>query len=154
MTVCSETYLEEMLAIPPDQRYVYAVQDYVVKDGDTIDLYLVLWHDLVLHQSCRVIGVDTPECSTPAGAAVKEVVRMWCARAGGIYARPHKRDKFAGRFCGDILTSEGHSLCDFLLDKKLGREYMGERKMEWVVTDLERVTRRAGNLMTGKAWKP
>lgn len=57
--------------------YEYNAHVIRVVDGDTLHVRLDLGLDIYTDVTLRLAGVNTPEMSTPDGAAAKEFTRQW-----------------------------------------------------------------------------
>lgn len=110
-----------------------------VMDGDTL-CFVILIGDFPLDLSIRILGIDSPETAlrkgvTPlekeAGLSVKNHVKS-LFEVGNIYNIVLKDiDKYGGRYLGDVYIQENKCLSEYLVEKKLVREYFGDAKKEW-----------------------
>ena len=117
--------------------YVYKIKEFSNYDGDSFDLSLDLGFDLVLHEKCRIYGVDTPELrggtdrSKRAGYLARDFARdlvsLWMQEGGAFFVSENYAGKF-GRPLGDIQDAEGRSLRTSLIANNLGVEYHGGSK--------------------------
>lgn len=110
-----------------------------VMDGDTL-CFVILLGDFPLDLSIRILGIDSPETALrkgvtqlekEAGISVKNHVKS-LFEVGNIYKIVLKDiDKYGGRYLGDVYIDENKCLSQYLLEKKLVREYFGDAKKEW-----------------------
>lgn len=109
-------------------------------DGDSFDLTLDLGFELVLHQKCRIEGIDTPEMrggtddSKAAAVLARDTARAFVADAmadgGAQFVSETYKGKY-GRPLGDILRRrDGVSMRAELLAQRLGVPYHGQAKAE------------------------
>lgn len=127
-------------------KYNFPVQSFCIIDGDTISVSLDLGWDISIDQSCRLLGVDAPEKSTPAGKAVKQVVANKLAEYKEILCESIERDKYQGRFVGRIWLGDS-SLNQWLLDKQLVKSYDGGKKQPWTSEELDEILARCQQLL-------
>nr|QBK85724.1 MAG: thermonuclease/nuclease [Marseillevirus LCMAC101] len=115
---------------------------YKVIDGDTIK---VLYHhgDNVQKIDIRVNGVDTPETrrasdlEKKAGRVVTRIVSNKIHNRL-IAVKFLKKDKYGGRIVGDVYLPGEKSLCEYLIENKLGHPYTGKTKKEsWTPEELD-----------------
>jgi endonuclease YncB( thermonuclease family) len=112
-----------------------------VIDGDTIAVALDLGWDVSINQSCRLFGIDAPEKSTAAGKAVKQVVINKLADVKDITVESLERDKYAGRFIGQLWLGN-YTLTQWLLYNQLVKAYDGGKKQPWTQDELEAIADR------------
>jgi len=124
--------------------WIFPVLQYRVIDGDSIKVTLDLGFHLTIKQTCRVVGVDTPENSTPAGRAVTAAVDEWMESKLLSTMRCQSFDlgKFRGRFVGEIMHGD-ERLSAWLTGNGLCARYDGGRRHQWSGFELERIERLA-----------
>lgn len=118
--------------------YVYRVLSHEVIDGDTVRTELDLGFRLRLSMLARLDGVDAPELSTPAGKAVRDWVRRWCAAQQSLVAVSVADDKYAGRYVAELHGDAG-TLSDALIAARLVRLYQGGKRRAWPDALLRRI---------------
>ena len=129
----------------------FNIIDFSNYDGDSFDLTLDLGFDLVIHQKCRLEGIDTPELRggderhKAAGYLARDEARRFVKDAmdvgGAVFVSETYRGKF-GRPLGDIVrVGDGRSLRDELLERRLGVPYHGQAKSEVAALHLENIER-------------
>lgn len=131
---------------PPTQVPPYSalVQHAEPIDGDTIrvDLDRGFYDYKIIH--CRLAGIDTPEIGTDAGKLVRQVVENWIRTSKRLAAVSYAKDKFSGRFIGDLLHVDDlgfvqDSLVAYLQRASLCRSYDGGKKCDWTPEQLASV---------------
>lgn len=114
-----------------------------VHDGDTVKV-IVLYGEVPFKISIRILGVDTPEITKGHGRLPEEHEAAVKARdyLRKILSTPlikvkfHDWDKFGGRVLGEVFTSGGESVTSILIEGGWAREYNGEKKREWTLSEL------------------
>jgi endonuclease YncB( thermonuclease family) len=112
-----------------------------VVDGDTCILLLDLGFNIFYKVDVRLMGLDTPEKSTPEGKVVKAKVEEWMTGKTLILVSK-ELDKY-GRVLGEIKTVDGESLNKWLIDKGYARAYNGEKKVAWTEAQIKRIMENA-----------
>jgi len=122
----------------------YDLSNIRVIDGDTIEADIALGLGVVLvKQAIRLDSIDAPEIHSDnsqekaAGLAVKQYVVKRLAAAKWIEIVRPERDKY-GRILA-IVSVEGYSLENELLDKGYVRAYHGEAKKPWAPEVLQKI---------------
>jgi micrococcal nuclease len=142
--------------------FTFPVIAYHVVDGDTIKVWLDLGFrryqgrgdNSKTWESLRVAGIDTPEKRTRdqlekrAGKAATAAVSRWLesrAASGQIMAHSISKDKFDGRFVGDlfVLGDDDDCLSKYMIDNGWAREYHGGTKHEWSDEQLKVIIEKA-----------
>jgi micrococcal nuclease len=111
-----------------------------IYDGDTVKI-IVLFGDVPVRFSLRILGIDTPEIKQGEGRLPEE-------RQAAIKVRDHMRslfpkniakicirewDKYGGRVLGDLYLQSGENVSDILIHGGWARPYHGEKKKEWTL---------------------
>lgn len=114
-----------------------------IYDGDTVKI-IILFGDVPVRFSLRILGIDTPEIKQGEGRLPEE-------RQAAIKVRDYMRslfpkniakicirdwDKYGGRVLGDLYLQSGESVSDILIHGGWARPYYGEKKKEWTFDDL------------------
>lgn len=124
-------------------RFEYDILDYRVIDGDTIETLLDQGFNARIDLSARLDGIDTPERGTVAGKLVKEFVVKWmAAQKNTVRSISVAKDKYEGRYLARIV-GDSECLNDVLIQKQLGRVYVGGRRDKWKQTELKRIEKAA-----------
>ncbi len=114
--------------------YEYGIQFKRVIDGDTfvcdIDLGFSIW---LKDQHCRLMGLDTPEKTTPEGKACIKITNDWFkalveARDTIIVAVEYKADKYGRRLVTVRGSKSPFSLNEYLLKENVAKPYFGGKK--------------------------
>jgi endonuclease YncB( thermonuclease family) len=96
-----------------------------VHDGDTFRFRVHLGFGIQSEHNIRLLGVNAPELSTPAGATATQWVAAWFAAHPGPYiVQTHgaEIDKY-GRYLAQILAPDGACLSSDLLAAGMGMVY-------------------------------
>jgi endonuclease YncB( thermonuclease family) len=128
--------------VPFQNEIIYArIED--IYDGDTVKI-IVLFGDIPVRFSLRILGIDTPEMRQGDGRLPEE-------RQAAIRVRDYIRslfpkniaricirdwDKFGGRVLGDLYLENGQSISDILIDEGWARPYHGDKKKAWTFAEL------------------
>ena len=103
-------------------------------DGDTVTMIVEPFPNLMLNETVRLAGVDTPEiragCEREkflALAAKDRVRQLLIGRVVSLTV--YAKDKY-GRWLGKI-QADGESVTDILIREGLGRAYDGGTRMGW-----------------------
>lgn len=92
----------------------FAVLDVLrVIDGDTVDLRVDLGFHIQAALRFRLARINAPEMKTVAGPLARDWALVWLNQAA-LRVISHKTDDY-GRWLGDIIRADGHSLSDDLL---------------------------------------
>jgi endonuclease YncB( thermonuclease family) len=73
-----------------------------VHDGDTVYVKLDAGFDLTIYARVRVIGINAPELSTPAGKAARDFAQTLLAPGMAVKVLSFGWDKFGGRVDASI----------------------------------------------------
>jgi endonuclease YncB( thermonuclease family) len=89
-----------------------------VQDGDTIYCKLDLGFDITIYARVRVLGINAPEISTPAGQEATAFARVVLPVGSKVSVTSYGWDKYGGRVDGKIVINEpvvirGHGERDF-----------------------------------------
>jgi micrococcal nuclease len=90
-------------------------------DGDTCDIDVDLGFSIKTKLRFRLHGINTPEHGQPGYAAAKEFLTKYLNQP--VTLQVTKLDKY-GRYLAVILTSEGLSVNQMLLDASLAVPFM------------------------------
>ena len=139
------------LEISP-QFHLYPVNQCRVIDGDTAEVELDLWENLSFIQSCRIFGIDAPERGNESSEKVKLVLEKIINLAqslsdGFIYCSYLKKDKFHGRFIGNLFVcdeSANINIGEYFLNIGIAKPYQGRKKFPWA-EDEEKMIIEAAN---------
>ena len=109
-----------------------------VVDGDTVEVDVLLWPDLMQRIKLRLAGVNTPEkrgrgvslCEKVAAKRATGFTRRFVRNVGQVIVSQVKLGKFAGRVLGKISVN-GRDLGDALVAAGLARPYSGGRRKAW-----------------------
>lgn len=104
-----------------------------VIDGDTLDVQAQIWLGQHIQMRVRLLGVDTPELRG------KCIVEKQLAQKAKTFLIDRISDqalllknihygKYAGRVLADIELMNGDDLAEVLIQKGLGRAYLGGRR--------------------------
>ena len=113
-----------------------------VVDGDTQDIMLDLGYSTYRKVRTRLMGIDTPEMSTPAGKLVKAVVEKLLS---DVVVEKYKLRWISsdidmyGRSVGVFVNSmnQGETLNAFLMRIRVAKAYSGESKRpSWSIEEL------------------
>jgi endonuclease YncB( thermonuclease family) len=97
--------LTKDLNIVSSPSYTYAAIVDRVVDGDTIIAYIDVGFDTMIRERLRLRHIDTPEFSTPEGAAAKIFVQDHLPEGKTIVVKTQSRDKY-GRYLADVFCKE------------------------------------------------
>ena len=114
-----------------------------IYDGDTVKI-IILFGDVPVRFSLRILGIDTPEIKQGEGRLPEE-------RQASIKVRDYMRslfpnniakicirdwDKYGGRVLGDLYLQSGENVSDILIHGGWARPYHGEKKKSWTLEEL------------------
>lgn len=114
-----------------------------IYDGDTVKI-IILFGDVPVRFSLRILGIDTPEIKQGEGRLPEE-------RLAAIKVRDYMRslfpkhiakicirdwDKYGGRVLGDLYLDTGECVSDILIHGGWARPYHGEKKKGWTMDNL------------------
>ena len=117
-----------------------------IYDGDTVKI-IVLFGDVPVRFSLRILGIDTPEIKQGEGRLPEE-------RQAAIKVRDYMKslfptntakicirdwDKYGGRVLGDLYLQTGESVSEILIHGGWARPYHGEKKKEWTFDELTKM---------------
>lgn len=132
------------LPLPAFSYGPYSLIAPIAIDGDTIRAEVPVWPSIGVDASIRVIGVDSPELTSPgcatqaendairaAGRAAKVFTDSWLSRNTPIVITGVKMDAYAGRYDAVVLGSDGEKLADALIKSGHGRKYNGGKRATW-----------------------
>jgi endonuclease YncB( thermonuclease family) len=148
--------------VPFQDQIIYARIEEIY-DGDTVKI-IILFGDLPVKLSLRILGIDTPEIKHGEGrlpeehhAAIK--VRDYMR---SLFQRTDKKttsfissveksnifrlniakicirdwDKYGGRVLGDLFLPTGENVSEILISGGWARPYRGEKKKAWTLEEL------------------
>lgn len=107
-----------------------------VIDVDTVTVEAYIWIGQRLAVNVRLRGIDAPEIDGPCPSerkqakAAKDMVARELSE-GKAMLTDIEDDKYGGRVVARILTPDGRSVGQLLLDHGLARPYDGGRKAGW-----------------------
>lgn len=110
-----------------------------VIDGDTIELDVYAWPQIVVRAKVRLASVDTPEvrasrqCERDAAKRATDFTRRF-VEGGGLIVDGILLGKYAGRVVGRV-SAYGYDLGSALLDAELAQPYNGGRRPKWQCED-------------------
>lgn len=109
------------------KKFYYKANVVRVVDGDTLDVEIDMGFHIGCRQRLRLMGVDTPEISTPEGKGIKAILQeLLEGKTYKIYTI--KPDKY-GRYLFDLLiSSELGWLSDYMISHKYAVKYDGGQK--------------------------
>ena len=109
--------------------YTYAVKEVVrVLDGDTMEILIDLGFDVIVRQTIRIKGMNSPETRSKdpleksKGLAAKAFAESWFSDKG-ITVRTYKDEKY-GRMLGDFFKGE-ENYSETAIQKGLAVAYFG-----------------------------
>ena len=118
--------------------YEYYYKVLRVLDGDTLDVDVDLGFSTTLNkQRIRMYGIDTPESRTRdkeekvRGLISKEVLKRYCQVGGKIVLISHGKGKY-GRILGEIFTTDGLCINDYMCQEGYAVRYDGGSKDELI----------------------
>jgi micrococcal nuclease len=126
--------------------YSYVMSVVEVVDGDTVKANIDMGWDTWRHnQSIRLNGCDAPEHDSKnelekkAGIAVAAYVQSLLPAGTKTMLTSHSLDKY-GRVLGEImLPKDNKPLSVVLLEKKVVKPYVGEKKQPWTDAELNAI---------------
>lgn len=123
--------------------YEYRVTSFRVVDVDSIDLNIDLGWGLQYNSICRLYGLDGPEKKNKAlTVKLNEWMQQKLNTAlqdDDLWVRSIKKDKFAGRFLGEIFCSD-ININKLVLEFGYGKPYFGGSKDGlWTEEDLQKL---------------
>ena len=74
----------------------------LVHDGDTVNIKLDVGFDLTVYTRVRVMGINAPELSTPAGKAARDFAQTLLKPGDLVKVVSFGWDKFGGRIDASI----------------------------------------------------
>jgi endonuclease YncB( thermonuclease family) len=102
-----------------------------IYDGDTVKI-IVLFGDVPVRFSLRILGIDTPEIKQGEGRLPEE-------RQAAIKVRDYMRSLFPkniAKICIRDWDKYGGRVSDILIYGGWARAYHGEKKKEWTLDEL------------------
>lgn len=113
-----------------------------VYDGDTCTIILLINRKTPFKIKLRILGIDTPEkarCGDhekQAGKAVAEYTQK-LIHDMILNVELDRWGKYGGRILGHLYLPDGTTLSQHLIDNKLGKPYMGQKKELWTKDELD-----------------
>ena len=128
--------------VPFQDKIIYTRIEEIY-DGDTVKI-IVLFGDVPVRFSLRILGIDTPEIKHSEGrlpeehnAAVKvrDYMRsLFPKNIAKICIRDW--DKYGGRVLGELFLETGENVAEILIHQGWARPYHGEKKKPWTLEEL------------------
>jgi endonuclease YncB( thermonuclease family) len=128
--------------VPFQDKIIYARIEEIY-DGDTVKI-IILFGDVPVRFSLRILGIDTPEIKHGDGrlpeehhAAIKvrDYMRsLFPTNIAKICIRDW--DKYGGRVLGDLFLPNGENISEILINGGWARPYSGEKKKAWTLEEL------------------
>lgn len=117
-----------------------------VIDGDTIEVIIDLGFNVMIKETVRLKGIDTPESRTrntlekQAGLKVEQFL-IDLIEGKTIYITTEKSNEKYGRYLADIYLNldDTKSINELLIEKEYAKVYNGEAKMVWTIDALNRI---------------
>ena len=128
--------------VPFQDKIIYARIEEIY-DGDTVKI-IVLFGDIPVKISLRILGIDTPEIKNGEGRLPEE-------HAAAVKVRDYMRslfpkniakicirdwDKYGGRVLGELFLETGENVSEILIHGGWARPYRGEKKKLWTLEEL------------------
>ena len=128
--------------VPFQDKIIFARIEEIY-DGDTVKI-IVLFGDMPVRFSLRILGIDTPEIKNGEGRLPEE-------HAAAVKVRDYMRslfpkniakicirdwDKYGGRVLGDLFLETGENVSEILIHGGWARPYRGEKKKPWKLEEL------------------
>ena len=119
------------------EYYVRKVENVV--DGDTIDVLIDLWFDILFQSRVRLAGIDTPESRTSdkaekvLGLESKEYLKKYLKDAKSVVIKTEKMDSSEkyGRILGWVyVNGDTESINDKMINDGYAWGYMGDTKVK------------------------
>ena len=131
--------------------YSYRIVDAVVIDGDTIKATVIMGLNVALiNQEIRVAGIDTPEIHTKnlhekkAGIIAKKYLWYAYNKSSNNWIKNAVKDKY-GRILANVVF-DGVDIAREMVDKKMGREYYGDKREPWTTAELSVIVDEAADV--------
>ena len=128
--------------VPFQDKIIFARIEEIY-DGDTVKI-IVLFGDVPVRFSLRILGIDTPEIKHADGRLPEE-------NKSAIKVRDYMRslfpkniakicirdwDKYGGRVLGELFLETGENVAEILIHGGWARPYHGEKKKPWTLEEL------------------
>ena len=134
--------IKTVLKVPFQNEIIYArIED--IYDGDTIKI-IILFSDIPVRFSLRILGIDTPEIKHNDGRLLEEhdaaikvrdyIRTLFPKNIAKICIRDW--DKYGGRVLGDLFLPSGENVSEILIKEGWARPYNGEKKKPWTLEEL------------------
>lgn len=109
--------------------YIYRATVAHVVDGDTIDVRIDLGFNVDTRERLRLLGIDAPELSTPAGKMARDRLIEKLPEHTEVTVQTFKApgDKY-GRWLANVVMQGGQSVSDWMLGAGLAKPYDGGAK--------------------------
>ena len=133
----------KMVPKVPFQDQIINARIEEIYDGDTVKI-IILFGDIPVRFSLRILGIDTPEIKHGDGRLPEE-------HYAAIKVRDYMRlqfpiniakicirdwDKYGGRVLGDLFLPTGENISEILISGGWARSYRGEKKKPWTLEEL------------------
>jgi len=128
--------------VPFQDKIIFARIEEIY-DGDTVKI-IVLFGDVPVRFSLRILGIDTPPIKHGEGRLPEE-------HTAAVKVRDYMRslfpkniakicirdwDKYGGRVLGELFLETGENVAEILIQGGWARPYHGEKKKPWTLEEL------------------
>jgi len=128
--------------VPFQDKIIFARIEEIY-DGDTVKI-IVLFGEIPVRFSLRILGIDTPEIKHGEGRLPEE-------HTAAVKVRDYMRslfpkniakicirdwDKYGGRVLGELFLETGENVAEILIQGGWARPYHGEKKKPWTLEEL------------------
>ena len=128
--------------VPFQDKIIYARIEEIY-DGDTVKI-IILFGDVPVRLSLRILGVDTPEIKHGEGRLPEEHVSAVKVRdyMRSLFPKSIAKicirewDKYGGRVLGELFLETGENVAEILIHGGWARPYRGEKKKPWTLEEL------------------
>lgn len=136
----------KMVPKVPFQNQIINARIEEIYDGDTVKI-IILFGDIPVRFSLRILGIDTPEIKHGDGRLPEEHHAAIKVRDYMRSLFPTNRlnianicirdwDKYGGRVLGDLFLPTGENISEILISGGWARSYRGEKKKPWTLEEL------------------
>jgi len=128
--------------VPFQDKIIFARIEEIY-DGDTVKI-IVLFGDVPVRLSLRILGIDTPEIKHGEGRLPEEHVSAIKVRdyMRSLFPKSIAKicirdwDKYGGRVLGELFLETGENVAEILIHGGWARPYRGEKKRPWTLEEL------------------
>ena len=128
--------------VPFQDKIIYARIEEIY-DGDTVKI-IVLFGDVPVRLSLRILGIDTPEIKHGEGRLPEEHISAVKVRdyMRSLFPKNIAKicirdwDKYGGRVLGELFLETGENVSEILIHGGWARPYHGEKKRPWTLEEL------------------